>query len=358
MTSPIPVSATTSSVPARHLRVGFDARKLDATGIGSYLRHLLQAFVESKEVEPVLFGNIEVLKKEFPTVEHVQFNVRSNHPLAFNALRDNEVIRTLDLFHAPHYVGVQALPVPISLTVHDCIHLTHPDKFYLPFISSPLMRNALKVSRKIISVSNATENEIIKRFPFESLGKITVIKPPLAQDESVSLTGSPTHILCVISTSKKHKGLLDLISAWKNLNSPLPLVIAGTGSKSFKKFESQNIKVLGPVTEQTLKQLVSSAGFIVIPSLSEGFGYVMAEAHRAGLYTVARPVPALLEQRCEADVFAADFSKTALKVALRKGIDQLQFGRIAAEDLRKATEIFNPARSARDTYWSYVECCS
>lgn len=358
MTSPIPVSASTSSVPARHLRVGFDARKLDATGIGSYLRHLLKAFVESNEVEPVLFGDLEVLKREFPSVQHVPFNVGLNHPFAFKALRNNEVIKTLDLFHAPHYVGVQALPIPISITIHDCIHLTHPDKFYLPYISSPLMRNALKVSSKIISVSRATENEITKRFPFETLGKISVIRPPLAPDDSISLTGSPTHILCVVSTGKRHKGVLDLICAWKNLNSPLPLVIAGTGSKSFRKFESPTIKVLGPVSEETLKHLISSAGFIAIPSLSEGFGYVMAEAHRAGLFTVSRPVPALLEQRCDADVFAADFSRTALKVALRKGIDQLQFGRIAQDELRKATEIFNPARSARDTYWSYVECCS
>lgn len=357
MNSPIPVYAPKCE-PTRRLRVGFDARKLDGTGIGSYLRHLLNYFVTSKEVEPVLFGRLETLSSEFPDIESVPFELSSNNPFAFSSLRSNPILTTLDLFHAPHYVGVQRLPIPISLTVHDCIHLSNPEKFYLPLVSSPLMRNSLSVANKIISVSEATQEDVMRRFPDETQGKISVIRPPLNQSKDISLSQSPSHVMCVVSTPKKHKGILDLIDAWKSIDTSMSLLIVGSGSEKFKNYESKNIKVLGFVSESNLNDLYSKAGFVVIPSLAEGFGYVMAEAHRAGLFTVIRPVPALLEQKQEADLVASDFSVDALKSALTKGIDKLQFGRLSSNELKRSTEEFNPERVARETYWAYVECCS
>ena len=349
---------TPSNEPTRKLRVGFDARKLDSTGIGSYLRHLLHGFLASQEVEPVLFGDPVILKNEFPRVPHVPFLSRPNNPFAFNQIKNLEILKSLDLFHAPHYVGVQRLPIPLTTTIHDCIHISHPDKFYLPLIAAPLMRQALAASQGIIAVSEATQEELFKRFPKESQSKVKMVRPPLTSGAAAQLSKSPSHILCVVSTNKKHKGIADLLAAWKKVNSPLSLVLVGSGADSLKQYESETVRVLGKVSQSQLFDLYFNAGFVVIPSLVEGFGYVMAEAHRAGLFTVSRPVPALLEQKQDQDIFAENFSIPALVDALSKGIEKLQFGRMGVESLQKSAEAFLPARCARETYWAYIGCCS
>lgn len=107
----------------------------------------------------------------------------------------------------------------------------------------------------------------------------------------------------------QEKGILNLISAWKQLNiSDWKLKIIGSGPLSEKMNELENepnIKVCGKLSHEAVMLAVSKASFIVVPSLwYEGYPMVIREA-------IARGIPSLVSEI--GSTASAVTSKIALK---------------------------------------------
>jgi glycosyltransferase involved in cell wall biosynthesis len=295
--------------------------------------------LETKKCDVTLFGDPQVIDTFFPGIHAQRFIYGTNNPFAYIALRKNPLLKEFSFFIAPHYVGVHKLPIPLVLVIHDFIHLTHPASIVHPVIASRLMKCAIGSASHLIAVSKATRKEAEKLFPDSP--PISVLTPPLKMVDPQE-SSNKSHVLCVVSNDKPHKGIDDLLNVWESLIDPPELVIAGVGSERLKgKFPG----VRGRVSQGELDALYRDASLVVIPSQAEGFGYVMAEAHAHGVPVVARPVPALLEQKTKFDFFARDFSLTSFREVILFAL-QSDLPAEAPRELREVVKDLSPEKFA------------
>jgi glycosyltransferase involved in cell wall biosynthesis len=134
------------------------------------------------------------------------------------------------------------------------------------------------------------------------------------------------YLFALISTGKPHKGVDDLIAAFRVIAAEFPglsLVLAGQGVEEgieHAHIYERSITIVGKLSEQDLLAYYQGARAVVIPSLIEGFSYPALEAHVLGAPVIARPVGAIPEILREYDTVAEDLSFGALVQALRQGL--------------------------------------
>jgi glycosyltransferase involved in cell wall biosynthesis len=131
-----------------------------------------------------------------------------------------------------------------------------------------------------------------------------------------------------LSRLHRKKGLLDLVEAWRVVRpSGWRLVIAGEDEGGYRRtIETaaamaglgQTVDFSGPVDDDKKWELYASADLFVLPSYSENFGLVVAEALASGVPVVttkATPWPELETARCG---WWIDTGAVALSAALRE----------------------------------------
>ncbi len=339
-----------------------DARKIADGGIGVYTQNVI-GDLRQRQIPVALLGQEKVLGR-FAWAKDVAI-IEENAPrysreeLFSIARRIN--FASYSLYHAPHYMLPFKIPIPTVVTVHDLIHLTHPQKFYYRPVAWPLIASALIRSSAVVTVSASAQRDIARFFPLIARGsKISVIPNRLAdgfRQEIVVPDEGEEFLFLSVSQLKPHKGIFDLLRAFVNAKQELEalvatgsaprqalsteLVIAGYGAEGlathpdFRRFvgERSDIRILGQVSVDTLREQYARAKAVVVPSRAEGFGFPVIEAHASGTPCILRPVPALLELCHPGDIVASDFSISALTDAL---IQALKRKPVEKEALRAA----------------------
>ena len=103
------------------------------------------------------------------------------------------------------------------------------------------------------------------------------------------------------------KGIDDLLQAYalyvSETSSPIPLWMVGTGETTYMQYIQSELKRLNIAPYVQLKgfrkdilSLLQNAYSVIIPSLTEGFGLVMAETQFAGSLAIVRDIQGLHEQ--------------------------------------------------------------
>jgi glycosyltransferase involved in cell wall biosynthesis len=140
--------------------------------------------------------------------------------------------------------------------------------------------------------SGFKKNNIVLRYPGINFGLIEKAKPVPGYD--------------AISMIRIHesKGIFDLIEIWQEVIKRIPkatLGIIGTGDEMFidrmnqKIYEnnlSNNIKLLGYLSDTEAFQLIKGTKIFLFPSHEEGFGMAVGEALAAGTKVIAYDLPA------------------------------------------------------------------
>ena len=157
------------------MRIGLDCRIYSSkfTGLGRYTYELVENFTKlngrlKNPHELILFFNNPEFQ-EFPNHPHVQkILVNCKHyslkeQTTFLAKLNKE---KLDLVHFPHFNVPIFYNKPFTVTIHD-LTLTHfpgrkMTKWYHRLAYHLTIKHAIKKSRKIISVSNHTKEDLIK----------------------------------------------------------------------------------------------------------------------------------------------------------------------------------------------------
>lgn len=316
-----------SSFNSTPLKVAIDARKLDSTGIGNYLRNHIEGLCAINGIEITLFGDPKWIKKEsFADKVRIIPNFDDPHSLLnlFSFSRGSSLKR-YDVLHIPHYIAPLSSPIPMVVTVHDCIHIEQPEKWYYPFVAKKVLRAVMRASTKVLAVSDLTKASIIKVCGNEIENKISVIAPGFSMKrfETEKSPHTEAYVLFILSTFKPHKGYKILFDAWSEVvknNKDIPILyVAGFGAQKIRALPPHT-KNIGAVSRENLAALYRDACFCVIPSELEGFGYPVLESHAAGTPVVVRPVAPLMAHCTEADIVSADFSKDALVKALEEGL--------------------------------------
>lgn len=320
------------------MRVGIDARKIADFGIGTYIRNLLGALVELGD-EYVAFAPADA---SLPSgVEHVvvdapHYSIREL--IAVGRAADGA---RLDLFHAPHYV-VPFTKVPLVVTVHDLIHLRHPNPLARLYARRMIGR-AVRKARRVLTVSETVKREIEETFETKEV----IVAPNGVDHLTANGQQSTANYFLYVGNDKPHKNAGLVVDAAQRIG--VPLVMAGA---PFERFRGR-ARLAGFVSDAELAALYRGAIALVMPSREEGFGLPALEAMRCGTAVITSTAPALVEVTGDAALHVAP-TVDALAEAMSRMTNDAAFraSMIARGEARASLFTWKRcARIVRDAYF-------
>jgi glycosyltransferase involved in cell wall biosynthesis len=205
------------------------------------------------------------------------------------------------------------------VTIHDMAYKVNPKwfskRFYLWYnFIIPKIANG---SAKILTVSNASKNDIIKILHIRA-DKISIIynSSYLNTNDNFEPVIKEKYILTVSSLDSR-KNLNNLIEAFKGIEINVKLVIVGLTSTHFN-FDLQkdlfnNIIIKGYVDDDELISLMKNAEAFVYVSFYEGFGLPPLEAMGVGCPVIVSDIAAHREVCSNAALYADPYSIEDIK---------------------------------------------
>ncbi len=279
-----------------------------------------------------------------------------------------------DIFFSPsHYVPPFA-PMPRVCAIMDLGYLEFSGQFTKKVFWQLQWWSAISilVSKRIISISNSTKDDIVRHYPFAK-GKIYIT--PLAYDSKrfntqisandvrrvkkrYSIVDDYILYLGTLKPSKNIEGLLEAFASIQYLVSSIQLVIAGKKGwmyePIYKKVESLglsgNIVFTDFIPEQDKPALIKGAKVFVLPSFWEGFGLDVLSAMACGVPVVVSNVGSLPEVTGEAGILIDPDSPESISEGIKKVINlsESDYNSMVARELSQAKK-FSWERTARET---------
>jgi glycosyltransferase involved in cell wall biosynthesis len=328
------------------MRVAYDARPLmeKGTGIGRYVRCLLEALVGLEETgEILLWSPREIAKGSIlardPRVKaQVQRGWKGNVWLQF-------VVPFLvqrhgpDIFHGTLFLSPLAARCPYVVNIYDLTVYRTPDTMEArsKWPLKLLLPSTVARADRILTPSEFTKQEIGARWP-QAARKIRVIPgaPCLCFDEpSVVLPGEDaakvlgrygvrTPYLLYVGTMEPRKNIVRMLKAFESLHAmgakDIQFVLVGHRGWGYEEvhraWESSpvrsSIRYIGYVPDEVLALLYRHALVFLYLSLYEGFGLPPLEAMAAGTCVVASNRASLPECCGEGAVLADPFDVEGL----------------------------------------------
>jgi alpha-1,3-rhamnosyl/mannosyltransferase len=359
------------------LRIAFDGRFLTARypGIGRYAFNLLRALPRAApEAEvTVLVGEEDPRFPWRDLAESERLPVSVPVRNLAEQLVLPRALRRLDasVFHSPYFVTAYRPPCPLVVTVHDAIGASRD---YLP---SPFARLAVRVgthlalraARAVITVSEASKRELVRRFGAPAAGAVVIPEAaapelrPATDDAKAELRrrrNLPERYALFVGTAKPHKNLEGLIRAWSELGGEAcSLVVAGRRDPRFPGPERTarslgvDVRFLGEVPEAELPVLYSGAELVAVPSFCEGFGLPVVEAMACGTPVACSGVSSLPEVTGGAAALFDPASTASMAKTVTRLLREPELRReLAGKGLRRA-RTFSWATTAELTFEVY-----
>jgi glycosyltransferase involved in cell wall biosynthesis len=285
------------------MRVGFDARWYNNSGVGTYIAGLLPALVRAG-CEMVIYIDprhpVPGLQK--PSIETVPVSSGKYSPLGSFEFRGLEKRDNLDLFHCPFYAA-PLLRGPVVVTIHDLI------PFLFPVYSLPKRkmvqsgyRLAAQRAAHVITDSRITAIDVEKILgvaqgkvsPIHLAADRDVFHPCGDADDMKELEREfgirPPYVAVATANNWRTKNLKSALQALalahQSAGMEFQVVMFGSsGSPEFpNSVEARNLNVtrLGYVKPPDLATLFRNAHAFIMPSLYEGFGLPLVEAMSCG----------------------------------------------------------------------------
>lgn len=286
------------------MKICIDGRMLGAkntTGIGVYIEKLLENLtkIDTKNSYSILLGPHNFDDVNNPKVEKIL--VKSRWYSYFEQLEIPKILykNKFDLVHFPQFNTPLLYKKKFVTTIHDLTPLYFPG----PKVKKSLVRkiafnkvlnNSLKNSKKIITVSNFTKNEMVKKFnaPEDKI-KVTY----LGFENNFTKTVDPEVLnkykiakdyIFYLGVFRDHKNLPTLISAFNEIKKEkdVQLVLGGSLDDRYPEVKQaidssphkKDIVVTDFIPNEDLSAIYSQALLFVLPSFMEGFGLVALEA--------------------------------------------------------------------------------
>ncbi|HEX3067612.1 MAG TPA: glycosyltransferase family 1 protein [Thermoanaerobaculia bacterium] len=329
------------------MRIGIDARKIADFGIGTYIRGLLGALASLDDADTYVAFAPEGHARFLPDgIEHVVVDAPHYSIRELVAVGRAADRAKIDLFHAPHYV-VPFTSVPFVVTVHDLIHLRHPNPLARMYARQMIGR-AVRRSRRVLTVSESVKREIVAAF---GCGEEHVVVTPNGAGAPFAAVGTAAEgrYFLYVGNDKPHKNVDVLVDAFEKIDGAT-LVLTGAPFDRFR--ERERVVVSGFVSDDELAALYRSAIALVMPSREEGFGLPALEAMACGCAVITSHAEALVEITGDAalhvdatiDALASAMQRVASDAALR--------GELARRGIERAKN-FTWLRCAERTRGAY-----
>ncbi len=312
------------------IRCAVDAREFTQanrlTGVGRFLTNIVAPLgTRPDEFEFILFArSLEAVPDRLKGLPGVRLEVL---PAARNpAFREQVILprqvreAAADCFFSPWHKGPMMPGVPLVITVHDIAFLRMPELVpWQRFIARWRLRNMIRRSRKVITVSKFTERDLVDMFP-QAAEKTTVMYSDIGADWHRMLTTRDTGLPPTVSPMpygkfflyvgafKPHKNVDLLIKGFATgvTEGNIPrhnLVLVGGDDENLGRIKrlierlgmESRVQILRDMDDHSLSRFYRAADWFVTASQYEGYGYPPVEAMIAGCPVICHPATSLLE---------------------------------------------------------------
>jgi len=286
------------------IKVAIDSRMITWTGVGAYLRNLLN-FIDYSAIlgNPALISKPNVIPYTAPI-----YGIKEQLAFPYRILRKTKP----DILHVPHsnipwfYLG------KIAVTIHDLTHLIYPKflphkkytrisklvYFYFYFLNW----FACKRACHIFADSKNTKEDIIKFFKVKQ-ERISVVHLGVCEEFTIKEKSAVEYlrekysipsnkkVLLYVGNLTPHKNVEMLINAFAKMQNKNDccLVLAGkafdlfSGNQKAKELGiEKSIVQTGFISQEELIDLYNLADLFVFPSIYEGFGLPVLESLACG----------------------------------------------------------------------------
>jgi glycosyltransferase involved in cell wall biosynthesis len=357
------------------MRVGFDARWYNNSGVGTYVAGLLPALARAG-CELVVYVDP---RKPVPGLDKLQLQTvlmscGRYSPFASLEFRRRAKQDKLDVFHSPFYLAPR-VECPVVITIHDLIPFLFP---IYPWLKQTLVkagyRTAARRAAHIITDSQQTSNDVQKILGVPA-GRITPVHLAAEQkcfhgggdaselDRMLKKFGLSTPYMVAASAGNwRTKNLESALKAAEMARSQggiefCTLVFGSPEGleelRTKKAVGKLNLRWVGYVEANDLGAIFRHAHAFVMPSLYEGFGLPLVEAMSCGCPVITSDrgsLPEVAEAGAQCfDPFDIQGMAAALAALLRSP-DEL--GRRRANALQRAAD-FSWDKAAFETISVY-----
>lgn len=292
------------------MKIGIDARLINQTGVGRYIRNLVYQLSE-KDHKNIYY--LYLYHDAYTTYVPPQDNWHKVllpykwHTLEEQIRATNYYYRDrLDLLHVPYFNVPYLYNRKFIVTIHDLTIMKtdtgqattlSPVLYYIKRLGYQLILNhAIRKSAHILTVSNAVKSDIIRYFEIDP-NKITVIyegvDPVFLRSDGDHRKADKPYILYV-GNAYPHKNLDVLFKGMEilagRLKSIPELYLVGPDDYFYRRLRLRSnsagykfkIRFINSPDDTELKSLYRNAVCLVFPSSEEGFGLPALEALACG----------------------------------------------------------------------------
>ncbi len=327
------------------MRIGIDLTSRQAhlkTGMANvvqgYLRGLRMVAAEDSVILFVTEDNRAVYEPS--TGGPISLQVTSADEL-------QQYIDTLDVIHYPfNELCLDQSRIASVVTVHDIIPEHFPQVF--PYTVREALQQTCRRATFIVADSEFTRTDIVNRYAIAP-EKIRCVYGAVSQIFDHEITdvdresvreryGLPERFLLYPAAARPHKNHETLFNALAQVKD-IDLVLTTGETHLPERFErlreqvvdSDRIHVVGHVDDADYPIFFDLAFAVVTPSLAEGYGYPVVEAHHMGVPVVASNAMSLPEIAGEGALLFDPHDEDALAAAINQLIsDQVLHDRLVA----------------------------
>lgn len=317
------------------LTIGIDARAAAEVpaGRGRFVRELLSAFarleISSADLRFVLYarepwGDLDPAR--FRWSLSAQPDPLWHVAVAHRAARDTDCLLSTNSYLTPILSRARTATMVYDLVPFMVADVARSQSLW---IEKATIRPAIRRSRALICISEATQADLIRCFP-QARSKAAVA--PLAADASFAphvgahapAGGSTRPFVLAVGSFEPRKNLRRLVSAWESLpadiHSTHELVLVGPkgwGDAGIEDAGSlSSVRIAGRVSDEELRTLYATCSCFVYPSLYEGFGLPILEAMASGAPVVTSNVSSMPEIAGDAAVLVDPLDEAAITSAI------------------------------------------
>jgi glycosyltransferase involved in cell wall biosynthesis len=280
------------------------------TGVGEYIRQLVQAYTATHDDEVAVFTSSWKDRPAPSLSAELRAHVvdRRVPVAALNYLWHQvewppieALTGRVDVVHAAHPLLIPSRHAAQVVTIHDLFFLDHPERVRREIRRDypALARAHARRADAVITSSMRTQGLIVERLgvpaervyccpPGAPVWKTLGRSPHVPADGYLLLLGT-------LEVRKNVGVILDALTRLANAGSAPKLVMAGSATPDagpwLARISQQPLKdrvdYVGYVTDDGREQLFAGARALVLPSLDEGFGLTALEAMSAGVPVIA-----------------------------------------------------------------------
>lgn len=364
------------------MRIALDLRKMESSGIGRYMRSIVDALLhETPKHEYLLIvprgsehlltlngGNARLIPVDLP---YYSIREQISIPAILAKYR-------VDLFHSPHFVVPVVQTCPVVVNIHDVIYMARKDELKSRLgrlYYRCMMPLAAHWSNAVITSCEFTKKEIVRhlkadpdrvfvipygidsRFrPVADAGVLERVRAKYGiSDDYVLYVG-------IYRDRKNHAGLLQAFQRLVQTGLSAQLVIAGPVNEAKVELQrlasslgiEKHLVITGFVADEDLSALYSGARVYACPSLSEGFGLTIIEAMACGTPVVCAENSALPEAGGDAALFSDVTNPDCFAGALRRAFTDENLRQKLVQLGTEHAKRFSWQQAARETLDVYA----